>query len=98
MRMHSVAGPPNNMLSLEDRRGGVHALSIRSLLCLNGIALASGNSVTLLASLAATCAAYSYRVKVEDAMLLAALGASYAEYRGQLRALLPSFRSSRFCR
>lgn len=73
-----------------------HPGYLGSLLCLNGIALASGNAITLLASLAATCAAYSYRVRVEDTMLVAAFGASYAEYRRQVRALLPSFRSSRF--
>jgi protein-S-isoprenylcysteine O-methyltransferase Ste14 len=67
-----------------------HPGYLGSLLCLNGIALASGNSVTLLASLAVTCGAYSYRVRVEDAMLVAALGPSYAEYRRQVGALLPS--------
>jgi len=55
----------------------------------------AGNSITLLASLAGTCAAYSYRVKVEDTMLIEAFGPSYAEYRQRVRALLPSFRSSR---
>jgi len=72
-----------------------HPGYLGSLLCLNGIALASGNSITLLASLAGTCAAYSYRVKVEDTMLIEAFGPSYAEYRQRVRALLPSFRSSR---
>jgi protein-S-isoprenylcysteine O-methyltransferase len=72
-----------------------HPGYLGSLLCLNGIALASGNSVTLLASLVATCGAYSYRIKVEDAMLVAAFGHSYGEYRRQVRALVPSFRSPR---
>ena len=72
-----------------------HPGYLGSLLCLNGIALASGNSITLLASLAVTGAAYIYRIRVEDAMLVAALGPSYSEYRRQVRALVPSFRSSR---
>jgi protein-S-isoprenylcysteine O-methyltransferase len=72
-----------------------HPGYLGSLLCLNGIALASGNSATLIASLLATSAAYSYRIKVEDEMLVAGLGANYAEYKGQVRALLPLFRSPR---
>jgi protein-S-isoprenylcysteine O-methyltransferase Ste14 len=72
-----------------------HPGYLGSLLCLNGIALASGNWVTLLASLAATCAAYSYRVWVEEAMLIAAFGEPYGEYRRQVQALVPWFRSSR---
>jgi protein-S-isoprenylcysteine O-methyltransferase len=66
-----------------------HPGYLGSLLCLNGVALASGNAVTLAASLVATLAAYAYRVKVEDAMLVGALGRPYAEYREQVRALLP---------
>jgi Putative protein-S-isoprenylcysteine methyltransferase len=72
-----------------------HPGYLGSLLCLNAIALASGNSVTLLASVFATWGAYSYRIRVEDAMLVAAFGHSYGEYRRQVRALVPSFRSSR---
>ena len=70
-----------------------HPGYLGSLLCLNGTALASGNLITLLASLAATAAAYGYRIRTEDEMLIAALGPSYAEYRSQVRALLPSFRT-----
>lgn len=72
-----------------------HPGYLGSLLCLNGIALASGNSVTLIASLLATLGAYSYRIRVEDAMLVAAFGHSYGEYRRQVRALVPSFRPPR---
>ena len=67
-----------------------HPGYLGSLLCLNGVALASGNLITLLASLAVTSAAYGYRIRVEDQMLIAALGPSYAEYRSQVRALLPT--------
>jgi protein-S-isoprenylcysteine O-methyltransferase Ste14 len=67
-----------------------HPGYLGSLFCLNGVALASGNLITLLASLAATSAAYCYRIRVEDEMLIAALGPSYAEYRSQVRALLPT--------
>jgi len=72
-----------------------HPGYLGSLLCLNGIALASGNSATLIASLLATSAAYSYRIKVEDEMLVGKLGADYAEYKHQVRALLPLLRSPR---
>jgi len=70
-----------------------HPGYLGSLLTLNGVALASGNWVTLLASLVITIAAYGYRIKVEDEMLIAALGYSYAEYRRQIGALVPSLRS-----
>jgi protein-S-isoprenylcysteine O-methyltransferase Ste14 len=71
-----------------------HPGYLGSLFCLNGIALASGNWTVLLASLAATAAAYGYRIKVEDQMLVAALGAAYAEYRAQVGAILPGAGSS----
>jgi protein-S-isoprenylcysteine O-methyltransferase Ste14 len=70
-----------------------HPGYLGSLLCLNGLALASGNLITLLASLAATAAAYGYRIRIEDEMLIVALGPPYAEYRSQVRALFPSFRT-----
>jgi protein-S-isoprenylcysteine O-methyltransferase len=66
-----------------------HPGYLGSLLSLNGLALASGNWVTLLASLIATSAAYRYRIRVEDEMLVSSLGKPYAEYREQVRALLP---------
>jgi protein-S-isoprenylcysteine O-methyltransferase Ste14 len=69
-----------------------HPGYLGSLLCLNGVALASGNWITLAASLAATGAAYGYRIWVEEHMLTAALGPAYAEYRSQVRALLLPFR------
>jgi protein-S-isoprenylcysteine O-methyltransferase len=72
-----------------------HPGYLGSLLTLNGVALASGNMVTLLASLAATSAAYAYRIKVEDAMLVTSLGRAYAEYRDEVRALLPIPRTPR---
>lgn len=72
-----------------------HPGYLGSVLCLNGIALASGNLATLIASLLATSAAYTYRIKVEDEMLVAMLGRPYVEYRQQVRALLPFVRSPR---
>jgi protein-S-isoprenylcysteine O-methyltransferase Ste14 len=71
-----------------------HPGYLGSLFCLNGIALASGNWVTLLASLIATSAAYSYRIKVEDEMLVRCLGQPYAIFRREVRALLPWGRPS----
>ena len=70
-----------------------HPGYLGSLLVLNGIALASGNWITLLASLIATLAAYTHRIKVEDEMLVSALGDSYAQYRREIRALIPSPRA-----
>ncbi len=64
-----------------------HPGYLGSLLALNGVALASGNWMTLLASLVATFAAYRYRITVEDEMLVAALGDSYAQYRRGASAL-----------
>jgi protein-S-isoprenylcysteine O-methyltransferase Ste14 len=66
-----------------------HPGYLGSLLALNGIAIASGNWVTLFSSLMATLAAYSYRIRVEDRMLIEALGSSYAEYCRDVGALLP---------
>ncbi len=70
-----------------------HPGYLGSLLCLNGIALASGDTLALLASIAATFAAYTYRIRAEDAMLVAAFGAPYERYRRETGALLPSFRA-----
>lgn len=66
-----------------------HPGYLGSLLCLNGIALASGNWATLVASLLATSLAYGYRIKVEDDMLVASLGTAYAEYKRRVRAIVP---------
>jgi protein-S-isoprenylcysteine O-methyltransferase Ste14 len=66
-----------------------HPGYLGSLLCLNGVPLASGNWIAFLASLAATIPAYAYRIKVEDQMLIAALGQPYVDYRDQTNALLP---------
>jgi protein-S-isoprenylcysteine O-methyltransferase len=71
-----------------------HPGYLGSLLCLNGIAMASGDLLTVIASLAATSAAYAYRIRVEDAMLGAQFGASYRTYCGEVAALMP-FRSFR---
>jgi protein-S-isoprenylcysteine O-methyltransferase len=66
-----------------------HPGYLGSLLCLNGIALASGNAVVFAASLLATLTAYAYRIHVEDAMLTAAFGEAYESYRRQVGALIP---------
>lgn len=60
-----------------------------SLLCLNGIALATGNAVVFLASVLATFVAYAYRVRVEDKMLVAAFGPAYESYRRDVNAVVP---------
>ena len=66
-----------------------HPGYLGSLLALNAIALASGNAVAFLASVAATAAAYAYRIRAEDRMLVAAFGAPYEAYRGEVGALFP---------
>jgi protein-S-isoprenylcysteine O-methyltransferase Ste14 len=72
-----------------------HPGYLGSLLVLNGIALASGNWITLLASLIATLAAYTYRIKVEDEMLVTAFGNPYAQYHREVSALIPTLRASK---
>jgi len=66
-----------------------HPGYLGSLLTLNGIALASGDLLTLIASMAVTSAAYAYRISVEDAMLVSRFGAGYQQYREEVGALLP---------
>ena len=68
-----------------------HPGYLGSLLCLNGIGVASGNAITAIASVVITCAAYGYRIHVEDAMLIGAFGDSYEEYRRSTGALIPWF-------
>jgi protein-S-isoprenylcysteine O-methyltransferase Ste14 len=60
-----------------------------SLLCLNGIALASCSAVVFVLSLAATFAAYAYRVRMEDAMLVDSFGEQYRSYSREVGALIP---------
>jgi protein-S-isoprenylcysteine O-methyltransferase len=69
-----------------------HPGYLGSLLCLNGIALASGDAFVLLATFAVTFAAYNYRIRVEDAMLVAAFGEPYQRYLRETGALLPRVR------
>lgn len=69
-----------------------HPGYLGSLLCLNGLAMASGNLVTLLASLLITFLAYAYRIRVEDEMLVQAFGETYAAYRRDVGALIPFLR------
>jgi protein-S-isoprenylcysteine O-methyltransferase Ste14 len=66
-----------------------HPGYLGSLMCLNGIGLASGNAVMFLISVVATITAYTYRIRVEEKMLVAAFGASYEDYRREVPALLP---------
>ena len=69
-----------------------HPGYLGSLMCLNGLGLASGNAVVFLATLVATIAAYTYRIFVEEEMLVTAFGASYERYRREVPALLPFLR------
>ena len=71
-----------------------HPGYLGSLLCLNGVALASCSVAVFAASIAATFAAYAYRVRVEDAMLVAAFGESYETYRREVSAFVPFVRPS----
>lgn len=69
-----------------------HPGYLGSLMCLNGLGLASGNAVVLLATLVATILAYTYRIHVEEEMLVTAFGASYERYQREVPALLPFLR------
>lgn len=69
-----------------------HPGYLGSLLCLNGVAMASGNYAVLIASLATTSAAYAHRIRVEDEMLLQAFGETYAAYRREVAAVIPFLR------
>lgn len=66
-----------------------HPGYLGSLLCLDGIALATGNAFVLAASLVATGIAYMYRIRVEDKMLVAVFGKPYERYRREVRAIVP---------
>ena len=66
-----------------------HPGYLGSLLCLNGVAFTSGSAPVFAASLASTIAGYLYRIRSEDRMLVDALGEPYAQYRREVRALLP---------
>lgn len=66
-----------------------HPGYLGSLLCLNGIAVASGDLLTAIVSIAATGTAYAYRIHVEDAMLIARFGASYESYCREVHSLMP---------
>lgn len=75
-------------------RGGPYRLVrhpgyLGSLLCLNGVAFTSGSAPVFVASLVATIGGYAYRIRAEDRMLIAALGEPYAQYRREVRALIP---------
>jgi len=54
-----------------------------------GLGLALGNWAGLFALLACMGAAYAYRISVEEAALLAALGDPYAQYVRRTRRLVP---------
>jgi protein-S-isoprenylcysteine O-methyltransferase Ste14 len=69
-----------------------HPGYLGSLLCLNGVAMASGSALVLTASLVATFAAYGLRVRAEDRMLVERFGESYAAYRREVGGLVPFVR------
>jgi len=66
-----------------------HPGYLGSLLTLNGIALATGNAVVFIASVVVIGVAYAYRIRAEDAMLIAAFGAPYESYRREVKAIVP---------
>lgn len=69
-----------------------HPGYLGSLMCLNGLGLASGNAVVFLATLLATITAYTYRIRVEEEMLLKTFGTAYESYQREVPALLPFLR------
>jgi protein-S-isoprenylcysteine O-methyltransferase len=60
-----------------------------ALITLVGLGLALGNWAGLLALLACMGTAYAYRISVEEAALLAALGEPYKQYVRRTRRLVP---------
>jgi protein-S-isoprenylcysteine O-methyltransferase Ste14 len=60
-----------------------------ALITLIGLGLALGNWAGLFTLLACMGAAYAYRISVEEAALLAALGDPYAQYVRRTRRLVP---------
>jgi protein-S-isoprenylcysteine O-methyltransferase Ste14 len=60
-----------------------------ALITLVGFGLALGNWVGLLALLACMATAYAYRISVEEAALVAALGEPYKQYMRRTRRLVP---------
>jgi protein-S-isoprenylcysteine O-methyltransferase Ste14 len=66
-----------------------HPAYAGTLLALLGFALALGNGIGLLAMLLLALAAFAYRIAVEEAALLAALGEPYARYRRRTWRLIP---------
>ena len=69
-----------------------HPGYLGSLLTLDGVAMGSGNWAVLGASLVVTFAAYAYRIRVEDEMLVRAFGETYDAYRREVGAVIPFVR------
>lgn len=66
-----------------------HPGYLGSLLFMNGFALASTSLLVFVVGLAATSAAYAYRIHAEDRMLIEQFGAAYEEYRREVAAVIP---------
>lgn len=60
-----------------------------ALITVLGLGLALGNWAGILAMLTCIGIGYAYRIHVEEAALLAALGAPYKEYMGRTQRLVP---------
>lgn len=60
-----------------------------ALLTLTGLGLALGNWASLFAILVCMAVAYYYRISVEEAALVAALGEPYRQYMRRTRRLIP---------
>ena len=66
-----------------------HPGYLGSLLFFNGIALSSCSAAVLTSSIAVTVAAYSYRISVEDKMLIKEFGEEYRRYCQDVWGLVP---------
>jgi protein-S-isoprenylcysteine O-methyltransferase len=60
-----------------------------ALLAFAGLGLLTGNAVSLALFLVPTCAAYLYRIHVEEAALRGSIGDAYVEYSARTARLLP---------
>lgn len=60
-----------------------------ALLALAGLGLLTGNAISLALFVVPTCAAYLYRIHVEEAALRAGIGEPYTRYSARTARLLP---------
>lgn len=86
---HVVVHPGQTVVEAGPYRHIRHPSYTGALITLVGLGLALGNWAGLLVLLACMGTAYAYRMSVEEAALVAALGEPYKEYMRRTRRLVP---------